>query len=263
MSNNWLVTNYPRGDKECYDASRLQSFLLALKAIGYYVHGSDWEDVMSVRMHVLYGNPSSAKQFSARAAKIDPESLFIPTISQTLINDVEEFLHDRKKDLDINIYAASKDEERKDFECSFSFYPQEGVIYATVPDCHEFRYYNEFLEALQLFYDIWHPIYGFKEDGTGDDPYISREEALALNIPWLYELNLFGPEIVAKLGRENVLKSPAWRVHKFDDGGVMIVPALYISDEEIPNEEYKFSREEVANYLGLQYTVASKEDEEE
>ncbi len=42
----------------------------------------------------------------------------------------------------------------------------------------------------------------------------------------------------------------------------MIVPALYISDGEIPNEEYRFSRRDVADYLGLQYTVPDKGEEE-
>ncbi len=259
MSDDLSITNYLTNSEECYDTFRLQIFLNALKAKEYYVHGSDWEDVMTVRMHALYGQRSPTKQFSAKAAKIDAEGLFIPTISQTLINDVSEFIHDRKKKLNIHIYAASKDEKRRDFECKFSLYPQDGVIYVSVADYREFHYYNEFLEVLQLFYDIWHPIYGFQEE-PGEETYISREEALALDISWLYELNLFGPEIVAKFGREKVLKSPAWRVHKFDDGGVMIVPALYISEQEIPNEEYRFSREEVANYLGLQYMAASEEE---
>ena len=259
MSDDLSITNYLRSGDECYDASRLHGFLRSLEAKGSYVCGSDWRDVMSVRFRTLYGEPPSARPLSTGAAKIDPESLFIPGISQTLISDIDEVIQNRKEELDINIHAASKDEKRKDFECNFSFYPQDGVIYIIVGDYYEFHYYNEFLETLQLFYDIWHPIYGFLE-GAGDEPYISREEALAQNIDYLYELNLFGPEIVAKLGRERVLQSPAWRVHKFDDGGVLLVPALYVSVR--PNEEYKFSREEVANYLGLQYTVPDRDEEE-
>src|SRR5579884_1103087 len=201
MSNDLSVINYLSTGDEFYDTSRLQLFLNALKAKGYYVCGSDWHDVMSVRFRTLYGEPPSARPLSTNAAKIDPDSLFIPGISQTLINDIDEFIQNKKEELDINIHAASKDEKRKDFECSFSLYPQDGVIYIVVGDYYEFHYYNEFLEVLQLFYDIWHPIYGFLE-GTGDEPYISREEALAQNIGYLYELNLFGPEIVAKLGRD-------------------------------------------------------------
>ncbi len=260
MSEDLSIASYLRNGDECYDASRLQSFLIALKVKGYYVCGSDWRDVMSVRFRTLYGEPPSARPLSANAAKIDPESLFIPTISQMLNNDVDEFIHDRKEELDINIYAASRDEKRKDFECNFSLYPQDGIISIVVGDYYEFHYYNEFLEVLQLFYDVWHPIYGFQE-GTSDEPYISREEALAQNIYYLHELNIFGPEIVAKLGRDKVLKSPAWRMHKFDDGGVLLVPALYISGR--PHEEYRFSREEVGDYLGLQHTVPGEEEDEE
>ena len=50
---------------------------------------------------------------------------------------------------------------------------------------------------------------------------------------------------------------------KFDDGGVLLVPALYISDEERSDEEYRFSRKEAADYLGLQHAVADEEEEEE
>ncbi len=260
MSHEPTIANYLRSGNMCYDPSHLQSFLNALKAKGYYVCGSDWLDIFAVRLRIFGEEPPSATPLSVNAAKIVPESLFIPTISQTLIDEADEFIRVKKENLDIHIYTTSRDEEYRNFECKFWLYPQDGVIYAIVGDYYVFHYYNEFLETLQLFYDIWHPIYGFQEE-TGEEPYISREEALAQDISWLYELNLFGPEIVAKFGRENVLKSPAWRVHKFDDGGVMIVPALYISGR--PHEEYQFSREEVANSLGLQHTVASKEEGEE
>src|SRR5579884_892766 len=135
MSSNMLVTSYLRSGDECYDVTRLQSFLQVLKAKGYYVHGSDWRDILHVRLHTLYGSP---RPLSTNAAKINPASLFIPTISQTLINDVDEFVQAKQKALNIRIHAASKEEGRKDFECKFSLYPQEGIIYVSVADYREF-----------------------------------------------------------------------------------------------------------------------------
>jgi hypothetical protein len=73
-----------------------------------------------------------------------------------------------------------------------------------------------------------------------------REEILAHKISYLYDINLFGPEIVDALGRERVLSAPAQIVTLLDDGGVMLVP----SENILPGfTQYDYSQ--VAKKLGL------------
>ena len=51
----------------------------------------------------------------------------------------------------------------------------------------------------------------------------SAEKTIAGPPPMLYGANFFGPEMVARLGREFLLQAPCWRVVELDDGGVLLV----------------------------------------
>ncbi|HEX4203421.1 MAG TPA: hypothetical protein VHZ51_04330 [Ktedonobacteraceae bacterium] len=108
---------------------------------------------------------------------------------------------------------------------------------------------------VQLVYSIWHSIYGYQDDPTGD--LTSLEAVRGLDITWLYEINLFGPEIVDQFGRERVLSTPAWLVKTLDDGGVLLVPILVRQDGS--DEDYRFSFDEAAQYLGLRYELPEEE----
>jgi hypothetical protein len=115
--------------------------------------------------------------------------------------------------------------------------------------------YLHYLDVLQLVYTTWHPLYGYQDDPSGD--MTSLEEAHRYAIGWLYDINLFGPEIVDRLGRERVLSTPAWLVKTLDDDGVLLVPALYRNGGR--DEEYRFSREEAAQHLHLRYELPEEE----
>src|ERR1051326_3206028 len=56
----------------------------------------------------------------------------------------------------------------------------------------------------------------------GEERTAPREAILAHRISFLYELNLFGPEIVEALGRARVASAPAQRVIPLDDEGVLL-----------------------------------------
>jgi hypothetical protein len=54
-----------------------------------------------------------------------------------------------------------------------------------------------------------------------------------------------------------VLSTPAWLVKTLDDGGVLLVPILVRQDGS--DEDYRFSFDEAAQYLGLRYELPEEE----
>jgi hypothetical protein len=72
-----------------------------------------------------------------------------------------------------------------------------------------------------------------------------------LEAPWLYRINLFGPEYVAKLGRERLLNTPAWQVKELDDGGILVatIPYMEAGVKEPGAAAYDWGK--AAQHLGL------------
>lgn len=121
------------------------------------------------------------------------------------------------------------------FECTFA--PNEGMLLLDVSDQNfNDRYtcgngaacYSLWLTFVEQCYTLWRPIYGFATGDGGHEGFIERDDALALDISFLYTHgNLFGPELVEKLGRDRLETAPADYRRAFDDGGIHLVPATY------------------------------------
>jgi hypothetical protein len=84
---------------------------------------------------------------------------------------------------------------------------------------------------------------------------------LAGEVRWLYEINLFSPPLVEHLGRERLLGISAWRVEELEDGSIFYVPELTYNGGE--DEDYIYSREEIAPQLGLHADKFEGDYEEE
>jgi hypothetical protein len=74
----------------------------------------------------------------------------------------------------------------------------------------------------------------------------------------LYFINLFGPELVNKLGRDRLLSAPAWKIEELDDGGIFLVPTEHIA---VSGGGYSLLR--VARHLGMETPQAPDEEWEE
>lgn len=95
--------------------------------------------------------------------------------------------------------------------------------------------YLRWLDMVRRLYAIWRPIYGFESADDMTEGLIEREDALKLNITRLFSMaNVFGPELVAKLGRERLLSAPAAYVAPLADGGVLLTPRMYTSLDALP-----------------------------
>ncbi|WP_242493270.1 hypothetical protein [Haloarcula hispanica] len=107
---------------------------------------------------------------------------------------------------------------------------------------------REFAEIHAKAADILDPQWGFGRRGglaIGEDETV--EDLATRTKPPLYEYNVFRPETVEAIGREQVLSAPAYYVEELDSGGVFM--AVTEPPKQCGHEGQQC--EEVADQLGL------------
>lgn len=127
------------------------------------------------------------------------------------------------------------------------FLSADGGSFSHMDEGHQQKY-EAWMRLSEVIYQVWRPIFGFDSAGLVE-PHTSRDDALALEARCLYLVNYYGPEFVAKLGRERLLSAPAWRVKPLDDGGIMLAPNPIVSDDPFTPRPYGLKQ--VAQHLGL------------
>ncbi|GCE24567.1 hypothetical protein KDA_00510 [Dictyobacter alpinus] len=88
--------------------------------------------------------------------------------------------------------------------------------------------YKHWLEVVKLTYNHLHPFYASLYDASfSHEPSTDWLDAFQGHVHNLSLVNIFGPELVQRFGREHLLKTPAWRCELLDDGGVLLLPEPY------------------------------------
>ncbi len=134
---------------------------------------------------------------------------------------------------------------------------QERFFGGTAARLAKYQYWLE--EVIKGTYDCWRPLYVHEFDHYDVAPNPTLDEVQALNIPALYDLNIFGPELVERFGLERLLLAPGWRVETLKDQGILIIP----EDLYGPTAPGRYKREEVARYLGLAPTPPNEANDAE
>ncbi|MDQ2905565.1 MAG: hypothetical protein M3Y81_18730 [Chloroflexota bacterium] len=176
-------------------------------------------------------------------------------VSPQLQVEIERFCTHGLDKLAVNAYAIHRDGPMRGFEFTLGWQPQGPSLDATFDE--QFFHKVDHQEAIEAFehwlgitkviYNLWHPIYAYTFNHNGIIPPTPREEIDAFKPEWLYEINLFGPEMVQKLGgRAYVLATPAQIVRPLDDGGVLLIPEMNLYPGGL-----EFTWETAAEYLGL------------
>ncbi len=224
-------TNYPRQREELREEARVLAWFEAIAARGYYLteRREDFFDrwVEGGRAHTL----SSGLSPQAREA-------------------IHTFCHGEGERLQCKAYPLA-DGLLLDLAL---IYPKGAVVltvddgYFSVPETGT-QSYILFLDLIELTYRQWHPLYGFDYAPVPGVPNTTREDALALEARCLYHINVFGPEFVAKLGRERLLSAPVWQRRELDDGGLLVATIPYM--EENRREKKPYNPREAARLLGL------------
>lgn len=238
--DDFSILTYLHTSEEFYNKERLRAFVEGLAARGHFVAGEDWEEVGQIWKATLNGE-------SPQAGSPDSESVFIPTVSSVLLDDIEAFVERRSKRLSIAIFSTAHGNDLQAFEASIDLEPEEDIIsMSMLARSDVLAPFLHWLDILQFTYETWHPLYSYKEGGVEETTY---EDALAGNVTLLYEINLLNRDMVEKLGRERVMSAPAWRVTALADGSVFLIPQLIHNGGR--DADYAYNIEEVAIHLGL------------
>jgi len=248
------IYNYVRDPQQLYNTTTIQHFLTAIASQGYrLVSEIEQNDYFDVWWDTLYGTKEGAEPLSETALQLDPAIVFTPGVSPSFQEEIRVYVEEQRPSLSFKAYSTERAGLMRGIDFSLAFEPAEGQVYISIED----RYFTvedarrgitrfeHWLEALSILYYAWHPLYAFNFDYSATVPDTTREEALALDIHDMYYINILGPEIVDKLGRDRVLTAPAWRVQPFEDGGVLLIPVLLYD----PHDTH--DREAVAEYIGL------------
>ncbi len=235
------------GKDSFYQPDRWQQFLQSLATRNSYL-ASERQEEVSEAWHRYRSQGDS----SPESDQPEPAHLFVPGISAELEQEGERFLQGEQDELSIAVYSTVREGALRGVDYRITFYPQEAFIRAVMDDIYpSSQPYRGFLELLVTLYNSWHPFFGYRDDGTKPAPDLAavREGTIA----WLYDINIWGPQLVEHLGSERVLNTPAWYLKQLDDDGVLLAPQFYYSDGQ--DQEYAFTGDEAAAHLGLRWEI--------
>lgn len=242
-----VILFYLRSESEIHRAEQIQQLLYTIASKGYYIYTEAEEEMIPPIWKEWISPPPDI--VSPLQASVSPEALTM----------IEHFCTEKQDTCRLQALFVTGDARSRNgarllngFEWSLSFDAEEKIIYVAY-NLHRFASLNDeweafprWLEVIQLIYKLLHPLYGYETDMMGGEYQTPQEEILAQKISYLYWLNLFGPEIIEKLGRERVESTSAQLKIPLDDGGVMLLPYVNF----LP-DFYQFSYTQVAEHLGL------------
>lgn len=180
-------------------------------------------------------------------------SVLQPGVSEHVEREVHVYVTELQEQLTVEARLIARSVLLRGFAFSVTLAPADGTLLLSVD--HErffhrdqagimkFRYW---VKLLQEVYAYWHPLFMHEFSHLGSaNP--SWDQVRANNIPALYTLNMFSPELVDKLGRAKLAQAPAWLMEDLADQGVLLIPTDVYS--LMPEQVHDF--EAVAQYLGF------------
>ena len=171
----------------------------------------------------------------------------VPEITQALQQDIDGYLARQSGPLFFRAYFVGE----IDLSLFFQVLPEEGLLACMVEQEHFYgsaEGHAAYLIMVDIFKELcglWQPLYGYTQYSTGVN--LDRASMLKdLNVDVLYYINLFGPELVSKLGRDRLLTAPAWKIEELPDESIFLV-----SEDHVAVGGGGYSLKKVAGYLGM------------
>lgn len=207
---------YLRKCDQAYDTATIESMFAMLNQCGWSIN---------VRTHAPASTSSTASIAST------------PGVSAEARSAIRRYVENGDDEVDLAIACT-------DLAFSLSLHPKYGLLMLSV-DSFTFEDYDgpgkgllrylRWLDMVRQLYAIWRPTYGFESADNLTEGFIEREDALALHVTRLFSMaNVFGPELVVKLGRKRLLSAPSAYVAPLADGGVLLAPRIYTSLDAPP-----------------------------
>jgi len=253
MIGSRSIFYFLRTHEEVYNAQAIEQLLHDFVSQGYLLTmHREYADISKIRWGILHDQVVPAPDWTDRS----PERTFVPGVSAQLRQEIEYFCEEQPEHLSLAAYATARKGIGKGFEFDVHLSSRANltVIVLTFSDFYFTHLrggkllYEQWLEgAVRLIYKIWHPIYAYEFDHH-DSVFHPTEpdEVYALKVTRLYETNLFGPELVRKIGRHRLETTPAQKVIPLEDGGMMIIPGTSFDPTSLQDSWVK-----VARHLGL------------
>lgn len=238
---------YPRNQELLLSTETAWAFFNTIAARGYYLTTmAEYSDVYEAWSEELYG-PRPGRITDNIGPVIDLAVVFASGLSETFQQRFADYQTQRRENLSIVAFSTARTGALKGFSISLKLDSSKGMVYVSVSDGYfkieegnyGFLRFEHWLELIKLIYITWKPVYAYAFDYIGGGPVPQRQNALNLDVTWLYAINLWGPEVVDKFGREHVLRTPAWLLYTFEDGGILLVPDFFYYPATPPNSIYK------------------------
>ncbi len=261
IPNTWVLS-YVRERDMLYSSEKISHFLQALARQNCYVASELEIGFFTIWKRFLVEAPT-ASATRRRAKRSGFEDALQPGVSELLREEVRLYSTQRQEELTFSICSMARTELLRGFQVTCTLQPVDGCILLSVEAERFFgsskpglAKYQHWLELVRTVYACWQPLFVHEFSHTATVPNTSWEEVQAFAISQLYMLNIFGPELVEKIGQQKLLFVPAWKVAKLKDDGILVIP----EDSYSSSEQHSYSLRRAAKYLG--FPVSADESDE-
>lgn len=258
VPNTWVLF-YVHDKEELYDLDRLQAFFTRLSERNCSVAAETEIISRAIWRQYLVNVPEADLK---REDGLPFAEALEPRVSESLRERAYAYVASREEQLTASVRSIAQSSLVRGFEFSVTLAPLEGYILLSV---EQERFFHANLEGLAKYrywirvieetYACWHPLYAHEFTHSHALANPSWEQVRALNIPALYNLNIYGSELTRLMGRDRVQDAPAWLVRELDGSGCLLVPV----DPYGFNSPGTYTYESVAKYLG--FPVSDQEEE--
>jgi hypothetical protein len=261
MKDNESLLYNVSGSEALTDPERVEQLVKELMKRGYFLFTRQ-EDSLVFAAWLLQLDPPwphwSAEQRAQNQEQAAPylERIFTPGVSEQLHQQIERFKEGQQETLYIGARSIERVGPLHNHQFDLHLAPVRKYLALNYTndfwvikrnDQDSAAAFDHFLGIVEVLYDLYRPFYAYAWNHNNAIP-VTESDYLEQRKPYtLYDINLFGPEMVDNLGgREFVLKAPAQVVRELSDGGVLMIPKAPWYPGSLGHSWSK-----VAKYLGV------------
>lgn len=216
IQQTMLMHYHLSGEDALRDQGTIERFLTEVAGLGYSLATFTYP----VNLAALIQNVPSETPGKAATA-----------LSPMLQSDLELFAGG--KNASLWVLAFPEVQKTPFFKCGIAFHASsatlslimrlETIAFATSEN-EGIHVFEQWLTFFQQTYAVWQPIYAHSLVPASKWPEPTEADLKSGHVPYLYEINFFGPDLVEGLGKERLQSVPAWRVQALANGGMALVP---------------------------------------
>lgn len=261
MPNSWVLF-FVHEKEELYAQERLIQFFTRLAERNCSIAAASETASLAIWRKYLVTVP--AQRSKKRGREPFAEALK-PGVSEELRRQIQSYVLERQEQLTVAARSMVRSPLGLGFEFTVTLAPEEGYILLSVEQERFFRptldglaKYRYWIRVLEETYSCWQPLYAHEFTHQGP-PSVNPcwEVVRALQIPELYRLNIYGPELMQRIGGQYLLDAPAWLTKELEGPGCLLIPV----DPHGFSAPSSYTFDGVAKYLGFPPIEPEREEE--